>query len=352
MEKRSFRRCVPIWSSSRNKRLENYKAEKDTGRDTSGIGVFARERATLSRGAFQALQKAKQAGGSPRAVSGEIHFVRKGRLQMADWFERIAAFQKTLRKIKEIPELASRTLQMQAGTMLYLREYRAVNPTVKSRVPDVRVLEDTTFHAASRYAGGEARVAVLNFANAYTPGGSVKEGAMAQEECLCRSSNLYAALTLPYLLKNYYKWNDRNTGEMGSDAVIYSPVVTVFRSDEEIPQDLGNWFAVDVLSCAAPYYNPDRKKPVSPEKLRQVFTERIRNILEVAAARDADILVLGAFGCGAFHNPPELVADVFRQLLIDDNYAAYFRKVIFAIPGGEGKDRNFTVFREFFPGEE
>ncbi|MBR2255757.1 MAG: DUF2263 domain-containing protein [Blautia sp.] len=39
-------------------------------------------------------------------------------------------------------------------------------------------------------------VLALNFANAYTPGGSVSEGVMAQEECLCRSSNLYAALTV------------------------------------------------------------------------------------------------------------------------------------------------------------
>ena len=267
---------------------------------------------------------------------------------MADRKELIESFQDTQRKVKEDPKLSEMTLQMKAGTMLYLRDYEAVNPTVKCMVPNITVCEDTTFHHSSIYAGGTDKVAVLNFANAYTPGGSVKDGVMAQEECLCRSSNLYSALTMRYLMKNYYNWNAKNTGDMGSDRVIYSPHVTVFKTDDELPEDLEEWFQVDVITCAAPYYNPDRKKPVSYDKLRQVFMDRIQNILEIAAAKDADILILGAFGCGAFHNPPELVADVFRYLLIDQKYGQYFKKIIFAIKGNEGDNPNLTAFRSVF----
>lgn len=41
------------------------------------------------------------------------------------------------------------------------------------------------------------------------------------------------------------------------------------------------------------------------------FYKRIKNILKVALERRVDILILGAFGCGTFRNPPELLAGVF-----------------------------------------
>ena len=245
---------------------------------------------------------------------------------------------------------------MQAKTLLYLKEFDAVDPQEKSTEPNIEICEDTTFHCAQRlmrefdsYDSKEQcfRAAVLNFANAYHPGGGVKNGAMAQEECLCRSSNLYNALTLPYLLRNYYKWNSRNTGDMGTDAVIWSPGVTVFKTDDAVPMEMKreDWFQVNVLTCAAPYFDKNKKHPVTMEKLRDVFYHRIRNILEVAIANDTDILVLGAFGCGAFNNPPELVADVCRELLVDKGYFRFFRKIAFAIKKNNSANTNLEAFR-------
>ena len=258
------------------------------------------------------------------------------------------AFKDTQRMIRENRKLGELTLQMQAGTQLYLAGYEAVNPTVKCEDPIVLVVEDTTYHCASQFVARNEKVAVLNFANAYSPGGGVLNGAIAQEECLCRSSNLYEALTLPYLLKNYYKWNSRNTGDMGTDAVIYSPDVTVFRTDDLMPEDLSPWFQTDVITCAAPYYDIGKKKPVTMEKLEEVFFRRIRNILEVAASKDLDVLVLGAFGCGAFNNPPELVADVFQRLLLQRGYGKFFKEVLFAIKKSDGRNRNLEAFRQMF----
>lgn len=260
----------------------------------------------------------------------------------------IESFKDTQRVIRTNEDLRDQTLKTRAGTLLYLGGYEAMDPTVKTEIPVIEIIEDTSFHCAQAYTGGDDRVAVLNFANAYSPGGGVTNGAMAQEECLCRSSSLYAALTIPYLLKNYYKWNSRNTGDMGTDAVIYSPGVTVFKTDDVIPQYMDQWFAVDVLTCAAPYYDPDKRKPVSMEKLEEVFRNRIRNILEVAAARDVDILVLGAFGCGAFNNPPDLVADVFRDLLMDRGYGRFFKKTVFAIKKNNEKNTNLSAFQKAF----
>ncbi len=268
---------------------------------------------------------------------------------MPDRLELRKSFLDTLERSREEPELKKRSEAAMAGTLLYLADYRAIAPRLKAEKPDIEVLDDTTFHCAQAYTNDLSgkRVAVLNFANAYSPGGGVANGAMAQEECLCRSSNLYRALTIPYLLKNYYKWNEKNTGSMGTDAVIYTPGVTVFKTDDPVPEDLNTWFQVDVLTCAAPYIDPDKKKPVSEDKLRAVLSGRIRNILEVAAAQDADILVLGAFGCGVFHNPPALVAELFRDWLVGRGYGRYFERVLFAIPDRPGNS-NFEVFKNAF----
>ncbi len=74
----------------------------------------------------------------------------------------------------------------------------------------------------------------------------------------------------------------------------------------------------------------------------------IRNILEVAASNDADILILGAFGCGTFNNPPELVAEVFRRLLEDKGYGRFFKKIIFAIKKNNEQNTNLLAFRNVF----
>ncbi len=269
----------------------------------------------------------------------------------------IGVFDDTQRKCRDYPDLKRATVKMQARTILYFKDYDAVDPQEKSSEPSLEICEDTTFHCAGKLLkemdadlseGRNTRIAVLNFANAYTPGGGVKNGAMAQEECLCRSSNLYSALTLPYILRNYYKWNSRYTGDMGTDAVIWSPGVTVFKTDDAVPEEMKreDWFQVDVLTCAAPYYDKNKKHPVTREKLRDVFYHRIRNILEVAIANDTDILVLGAFGCGAFNNPPDLVADVCRELIMEKGYYRFFRKSAFAIKKNDSENTNLEAFRK------
>lgn len=240
-------------------------------------------------------------------------------------------FKDTQMQVKDSPKLAYLTARMQARTRLYLDNYTSVLRVKKSETANISVKEDTTFSCAQKLVRPGKKTAVLNFANAYIPGGSVKQGAMAQEECLCRSSNLYEALALPYHIRHYYKWNQKNTGDMGSDRIIYVPEVTVFKSDDMYPMELEEWFQVDVITCAAPFYDTQKKKPVSKEKLEEVLFSRIKNIVEVAIANDVDRLVLGAFGCGVFNNPPELVAEVFKKILIQKGYASYFEQIVFAI---------------------
>jgi uncharacterized protein (TIGR02452 family) len=49
--------------------------------------------------------------------------------------------------------------------------------------------------------------------------------------------------------------------------------------------------------------------------------------------------VLGALGCGAYENPPEHVAALFKRALA--RFGAAFERVTFAIIG----DGNFAIFR-------
>ena len=67
-------------------------------------------------------------------------------------------------------------------------------------------------------------------------------------------------------------------------------------------------------------------------------------------AHDVDILVLGAFGCGAFHHQPPIMAKAFANMLIRDQYAQYFRKVKFAIKRTGDFCPNFCAFEEAFYG--
>lgn len=260
----------------------------------------------------------------------------------------VESFRDTMRQVKENPSLAEKTRQAQAGTVLYLPGYESYRRREKSRDLLPEVVEDTTFHAAQRLleekAGG--RTAVLNFANAYYPGGGVANGAMAQEECLCRSSSLYSALTVPYLIRNYYKDNKRTTGDLGTDKVIWTPGITVFKNDDTIPAMLEHPFEVDVLTCAAPYYDVNRKHPVPLSQLEDVFYHRILNILEAAVANDVDNIVLGAFGCGAFNNPPALVAEAFHRVLMEKQYRNQFRRIVFAIKKNDRDNTNLLAFRQ------
>jgi uncharacterized protein (TIGR02452 family) len=42
-------------------------------------------------------------------------------------------------------------------------------------------------------------------------------------------------------------------------------------------------------------------------------------------------LVLGAFGCGAFANPPKHMAKIFREVFMEKEFKNKFKSVVFAI---------------------
>lgn len=108
----------------------------------------------------------------------------------------------------------------------------ATNHQPKSSADNVVVKQGSSFDVARSISSG--KVAVLDFANPHVPGGGVVRGAKAQEECLCRCSNLYNVLSVENLEKEYYKWHEENTDYLFSDKVIYTPGIQIIKTDFRI----------------------------------------------------------------------------------------------------------------------
>lgn len=212
----------------------------------------------------------------------------------------------------------------------------------------VRVSRLRTFEAAAQYRG--QRVCVLNFASATNPGGGVTHGSSAQEECLCRCSTLYNCLNTRDLWKVFYTPHRQSGNPLHNDDIIYTPDVVVLKDDDYHLLDAP--FAVDVITCAAPNlrerpsnsFNPGdgASVRVTPAELQTIHERRARRILTIAAQQGVEVLILGAFGCGAFMNDPTVVARAYKKVLQD--FLQHFRIIEFAIYCRPGDDANFQAF--------
>lgn len=211
-----------------------------------------------------------------------------------------------------------------------------------------------TYEAASAYKG--QAVVAHNFASASNPGGGVTRGANAQEEALCRCSTLYFCLDIDELWKGFYLPHRKEKNPIHNDDCIYTPDVTVFKSDTKTPRLLSetDWYNVNVITCAAPnlrerpsnQMNPgdgDKSINVSDDELLFIHEKRLSRILDIAKQNKNDVVILGAFGCGAFANSPEVVAraasNVIKEYLYD------FKIIEFAVYCPPGDDRNYRVFK-------
>ncbi len=203
------------------------------------------------------------------------------------------------------------------------------------------VSQKLTLEAAQAYTG--CKVAVLNFASASNPGGGVTTGASAQEECICRCSTLYSCLTDKKMWELFYEPHRRQKNSLHNDDCIYTPGVTVFKTDVSIPEllDESDWYDVDVITCAAPNLRFG-DVVISNDALKQLHKKRLRRILDIAINNGVENIVLGAFGCGAFKNDPKIVADAAAETLKD--YLFAFKTIEFAVFCRPGFELNYREF--------
>jgi len=216
--------------------------------------------------------------------------------------------------------------------------------------PDAKGVHDASYHcrvalsaedvlqAAVRVSvGAGERALVLNFASKNIPGGAVASGVLAQEETIYRRTSLAMFLDPEKPPRCY---------PLPPGRCIVSQQVAVVKSIEY------EWLAlpfpeIDIVSSAA-----EQKPAIAGDGLRyanaEEMTQRAQAVLQAAMRVGSRNLVLGAWGCGGFRNPPYGLAEIFRELLFDKGYGACFDYVEFAVPAEKHAQHFRAVFGKAF----
>ncbi len=261
--------------------------------------------------------------------------------------ENVAIFDDTMTLCGSDDDLKQSISKSTANQLLILEDDTL--PKLKASYKDnadIIISEKRTFEAAEAYALAGKKVCVLNFASATNPGGGVLNGAGAQEECLCRCSTLYFGLTKRELYTGFYLPHRRAQNNLHNNDIIYTPDVTVFKTDTIEPKlmDKKDWYNVNVITCAAPNLRFIPQGRISNEEIYTIQLERFSRILSVAAAQGNEVVILGAFGCGAFMNPLHTVAEAAKNSVRE--FLKYFETIEFAIYCREDEKLNYIAFRD------
>ena len=261
-----------------------------------------------------------------------------------------SVFEDTMERIKQSADLTS-AMEHSLHNQQFIPASAiiSISDVPKADKPaNIIVSQLRSFEAAAQYIG--QRTAVLNFASATNPGGGVEKGASAQEECLCRVSTLYPCLVDQKMRDSFYTPHRKDGNALHNDDIIYTPNVLVIKDDDH--NLLSEPFSVDIISCAAPnlrerpsnqYNTGDTiKVQISDNELLALHEKRARKIFASAIANGVEVLILGAFGCGAFQNDPHIVAQAYKNVL--PAFAHYFHTIEFAIYCRPADSINYDAF--------
>ena len=238
----------------------------------------------------------------------------------------------------------------------YCKEF-FVNPSKRYDMTTDCVNEDCV-EVAAKLKNEGLNPAILNLASAVHPCGGYNKGWSAQEESLCYVSTLSQVLYqygtarqargagVEHRCEAYPL--DRNFGG------IYAPCVRFFRKNSksyfafrEQPFDcsvitvasLANRAKDEMSEDETRFFNADG---TMNEQGLEIERNKIRTIFRLAVEGGNDSLVLGAFGCGAYHLLPSEVSALFEETLKEEEFDGAFKKVVFAIFEGKGKRGRIT----------
>jgi len=241
-------------------------------------------------------------------------------------------------------EVAEHNYQIRHVWRVNRTEYMKWNPENMKRItrlgqePAITFSSMTTADALLHYAHAGKRVCGLNFAHGTNIGGGYKNGAVAQEEDLCRRipslyTSLFTAKNEGFVPYGPTTARSRNDPQRYCD-VLWTPGMVVARTGEVdgfsiLPTD--QQVTVSLVSGAAP--NLKFGKPpefFDPDLVRAA----IQNVFVVGRWREPEVnvLILGAWGCGAFGCDPRTMGELFAKVLAEDQLGFLYEEVHFAIP--------------------
>lgn len=252
--------------------------------------------------------------------------------------QRIKVFKDTLKQTKGIGSY-KQSIKYKAVDLPSLSEildesedsYRDLN---KENVV-VEVCNQDTLVAALELHNEGLQPIILNMASDFKAGGGVRTGKGAQEEELFRRTNYDNCCN-----QRLYPLNDDEYEFVVTENVY---IVKDFNN-KLIPVSEWNSFTFIAMPAVRnPRLMPkhEQVKTYHDQKDYETMRKKIDLIFRYAVLEEADSLVLGALGCGAFGNPPEDVAQIFADAI--ETYGAAFKKIRFAILSSE-KDQKVQIF--------
>ena len=200
----------------------------------------------------------------------------------------------------------------------------ADRPEAGAHAALVEVVNDDCLHVAERLAAEGLSPIVMDAASRGHFGGGYWRGARAQEEEICRRTNLPEAVDPRHGIQTRYLY------PLAPRNGIYVPRVTLFR------EGMGTAFAKFVhpveigVGIIAAHSHPPVRNGRMEEPFASDTLEMLRTFFRMAQVNRHRSVVAVAIGCGAFANPAAHVAALFAQVVTAE-FLCCFDKIVFAV---------------------
>jgi uncharacterized protein (TIGR02452 family) len=238
-------------------------------------------------------------------------------------YDRITVWKQTQEKYKDEP--------LKTSILYSGYDSKELASFSKSHPHSIHFYKEDCIEVAIRYKHQGYNPLVLNMADWDVAGGCIETGSGAQEEECFRRSNYFKALH-----QSYYPLKRLDT-------IVSNNIEYYCRGASTGYILMDQTETLDMIAAPAirfPRLSSDYKTFASESDV-QTMEEKIRTLFYAGYKNGNDVLILSAWGCGAFGCPIRHVAAIFHKICKE--YSGLFKHVVFAILGS-----NYDLFKTAF----